>query len=206
MHIIPSSLLSCYNDGKGGDNLRLISKFLGIIGVILVAPIAITLIWQNWSAALGVSNPIFIQFDWWTRYGPVYLFWSGIVLAVMLILLFLIFLFWPRSRTLYLHQKADEQVTVTKKAIEHFASSALQQESFIGNPKVTAKLGRNSIKLNISGDLLNSVNAKQHTANFLNQLKSDLRDCLGISKKKKIKIKLADFNASDANKKQSRVV
>lgn len=28
MHIIPLSLLSCYNDGKGGDDLRVIFKAL----------------------------------------------------------------------------------------------------------------------------------------------------------------------------------
>ncbi|MCT3397813.1 alkaline shock response membrane anchor protein AmaP [Lentilactobacillus hilgardii] len=186
--------------------MRFIFKALIVVVIILAFPLSIVLVFKNWSTAIGTSTPMSLKLGWLEQYEPIYLFWSGVILAVLLIIFLLITLFWPRSRTLYLHQKADGQVTVTKKAIEHFASSALQQESFIGNPKVTAKLGRNSIKLNISGDLLNSVNAKQHTANFLNQLKSDLRDCLGISKKKKIKIKLTDFNASDANKKQSRVV
>ncbi|MCF6164425.1 alkaline shock response membrane anchor protein AmaP, partial [Furfurilactobacillus milii] len=94
----------------------------------------------------------------------------------------------------------------SKKAIEHFALSALQHEPFIGNPKVSSKLSRKGITLKISGDLLNSVNAKQQTANFLNQLKKDLRICLGISEQKKIKIRLVDFNELDANVHKSRVV
>ncbi len=105
----------------------------------------------------------------------------------MLIVLLIITLFWPRSQSLYLHQKSDGQVTISKKAIEHFALSALQHEPFIGNPKVSAKLSRKRITLKISGDLLNSVNAKKQTANFLNQLKKDLRICLGISEQKKNK-------------------
>ncbi|GHN51923.1 hypothetical protein ME801_15920 [Lactobacillus delbrueckii] len=147
-----------------------------------------------------------LNFDWLDQYEPIYLFWSGIILAAVLIVLLIITLFWPRSQSLYLHQKSDGQVTISKKAIEHFALSALQHEPFIGNPKVSAKLSRKRITLKISGDLLNSVNAKKQTADFLNQLKKDLRICLGISEQKKIKIRLVDFNESGANVHQSRVV
>lgn len=203
-----SPFVFCY-DGfkkKGGDNLRLIFKILIVVGIILAAPLAVALIWQNWTATLGTATPMSLRFDWLMQYGPMYLFWGGVALAILLVILFLVVLLWPRPRSLYLHQKADGQVTVSKKAIENFTLSALRQEPYIGNPKVSAKLSRNKIKLNISGDLMNSMNAKQHTADFLNQLESDLRTCLGIAKEKRIAIRLVNFNAAKSNSNQPRVV
>ncbi|AWV30073.1 alkaline shock response membrane anchor protein AmaP [Limosilactobacillus fermentum] len=186
--------------------MRVIFKALIVVVIILAFPLSIVLVFKNWSTAIGTSTPMQLKFDWLDQYEPIYLFWSGIILAAVLIVLLIITLFWPRSQSLYLHQKSDGQVTISKKAIEHFALSALQHEPFIGNPKVSAKLSRKRITLKISGDLLNSVNAKKQTANFLNQLKKDLRICLGISEQKKIKIRLVDFNESDANVHQSRVI
>lgn len=189
--------------------MRFIFKALIVVVIILAFPLSIVLVFKNWSTAIGTSTPMQLKFDWFDwldQYEPIYLFWSGVILAAVLIVLLLITLFWPRSQSLYLHQKSDGQVTISKKAIEHFALSALQHEPFIGNPKVSAKLSQKRITLKISGDLLNSVNAKKQTANFLNQLKKDLRICLGISEQKKIKIRLVDFNESDANVHQSRVV
>lgn len=186
--------------------MRFIFKTLMVVVIILTFPLSIILVFKNWSMAIGTSTPMQLKFDWLDRYEPIYLFWSGVILAALLIALLLITLFWPRSQSLYIHQNSDGQVTVSKKAIEHFILSALQHEPFIANPKVSAKLSQKRITLKISGDLLNSVNAKKQTANFLNQLKQDLRICLGISEQKKIKIRLVDFNKSEANVHQSRVV
>ena len=180
--------------------MRFIFKALIVVVIILAFPLSIVLVFKNWSTAIGTSTPMSLKLGWLEQYEPIYLFWSGVILAVLLIIFLLITLFWPRSQSLYLHQKSDGQVTVSKKAIEHFVLSALQHEPFIGNPKVSSKLSR------ISGDLLNSVNAKKQTAIFLNQLKKDLRICLGISEQKKIKIRLVDFNELDANVHKSRVV
>ncbi len=151
--------------------MRFIFKALIVVFIILAFPLSIVLVFKNWSTAIGTSTPMQLKFDWLDQYEPIYLFWSGIILAAVLIVLLIITLFWPRSQSLYLHQKSDGQVTISKKAIEHFALSALQHEPFIGNPKVSAKLSRKRITLKISGDLLNSVNAKKQTADFLNQLK-----------------------------------
>ncbi|WP_288531986.1 alkaline shock response membrane anchor protein AmaP [uncultured Secundilactobacillus sp.] len=186
--------------------MRLIVKILIIIGIVLAVPLAVALIWQNWTAALGTAAPESFHIDWLTQYGPIYLFWGGVVLAFGLLISLLLAIWWPRPRSLYLHQKDDGQITVTKKAIEKFTLSALQHEPYIGNPKVSAKLSRNKIKLNIRGDLMNSLNAQQHTADFLAQLETDLRRCLGISQKKRIVIKLDNFNTARSQSKQPRVV
>lgn len=191
---------------KGGDNLRLMSKILVIAGIILAAPLAVTLILQNWTATIGTSTPISLKLDWLIQYEPLYLFWSGVILAIVLLVLLLTTILWPRSQLLYLHQKSAGQVTVSKKAIENFTLAALQEELFIGNPKVSAKLASNKITLKISGNLLNSANAKQQTSTFLNQLKDDLRVCLGISEQKKIKIRLVNFSSSKSNMNRPRVI
>nr|WP_252898032.1 alkaline shock response membrane anchor protein AmaP [Amylolactobacillus amylophilus] len=152
--------------------MRFIFKALIVVVIILAFPLSIVLVFKNWSTAIGTSTPMSLKLGWLEQYEPIYLFWSGVILAVLLIIFFAYHtFFWPRSQSLYLHQKSDGQVTISKKAIEHFALSALQHEPFIGNPKVSSKLSRKGITLKISGDLLNSVNAKQQTANFLNQLK-----------------------------------
>jgi hypothetical protein len=172
---------------------------------MFVAPLAVVLIFHNWTATIGTTTPISLKLDWWAKYEPVYLFWSGIVLTIVLLGILIITLLWPRTYSLYLHQKTYGQVTVSKKAIENFTLSALQKEPFIGNPSVSAKISRNRIKLKISGSLLNSINAKQSTEKFLDQFKSDLSTCLGITERKKIKIKLVKFNDRKSNMNLSRV-
>lgn len=93
MHIIPLSLLSCYNDGKGGDDLRVIFKALIVVVIILAFPLSIVLVFKNWSTAIGTSTPMQLKFDWLDQYEPIYLFWSGIILAAVLIVLLIITLF-----------------------------------------------------------------------------------------------------------------
>ncbi len=200
-------LFFCY-DGfkkKGGDNLRLIFKILIVVGIILAAPLAVALSGKTGQRRSGLLLPCHFGLTGSCSTGRCISSGAGLLSNLVshslpcrppL----------PRPRSLYLHQKADGQVTVSKKAIENFTLSALRQEPYIGNPKVSAKLSRNKIKLNISGDLMNSVNAKQHTADFLNQLESDLRTCLGIAKEKRIAIRLVNFNAAKSNSNQPRVV
>lgn len=94
------------------------SKILVIAGIILAAPLAVTLILQNWTATIGTSTPISLKLDWLIQYEPLYLFWSGVILAIVLLVLLLTIILWPRSQLLYLHQKSAGQVTVSKKLLK----------------------------------------------------------------------------------------
>ena len=100
--------------------MRFIFKALIVVVIILAFPLSMVLVFKNWSTAIGTSTPMSLKLGWLEQYEPIYLFWSGVILAVLLIIFLLITLFWPRSQSLYLHQKSDGQVTVSKKAIEHF--------------------------------------------------------------------------------------
>ncbi|MCT2918397.1 alkaline shock response membrane anchor protein AmaP, partial [Limosilactobacillus fermentum] len=91
--------------------MRFIFKALMVVVIILAFPLSIVLVFKNWSTAIGTGTPMSLKLGWLEQYEPIYLFWSGVVLAVLLIIFLLITLFWPRSQSLYLHQKSDGQVT-----------------------------------------------------------------------------------------------
>ncbi|MGY0255924.1 hypothetical protein [Limosilactobacillus fermentum] len=72
-----------------------------------------------------------LKFDWFLDSVRTDIpLWSGITLAAVLIVLLIITLF-GHGHSYYIFIKSDGQVTISKKAIEHFALSALQHEPFI---------------------------------------------------------------------------
>lgn len=188
---------------KGGDELRVLVKFLLALVVVLLLPLPLVTI-ARYAQVVDGSGAWLFQQAWFKTYGPSYLFWSGVVLAVGLGLFGIIALCWPRQRTLYLNQQASGQLRVTKKAIEQFVATAIQAEPYLQAPKVTAKLTRRQLKIQISGDLRTSEQVSQQVAALGQQLEQELRQFLGISAKKKIIVKLQHF--STKRQRQARVL
>ncbi|WP_203651062.1 alkaline shock response membrane anchor protein AmaP [Secundilactobacillus yichangensis] len=173
--------------------------------IVLAIPLSLGLMLQNWSV---IGEPLHLKFlDSGTMQtvSQNYLFWGGLVLGVVLIVLFLVITAWPKSFQLYRTRHNNGQLRITKKAIDNFTLSSLQHEPFISEPKVTTKLSRRRLKVKIHGKLRSSPNATLQSKQFAERLEQDLKTLLGIDHHRKIDIRLTDFKQHRQSK-QPRVV
>lgn len=173
--------------------------------IVLAIPLSLGLMLQNWSV---VGKPLHLGFlDSGTMQNVTqnYLFWGGLALTVILIVLFLVIINWPKTFQLYRIRHNNGQLRISKKAIDNFTLSALRQEPFISEPKVTTQLSRRRLKVKIHGTLRSSPNATLQSKQFAERLEQDLKTLLGIDHRRKIDIRLTDFKQPRQSK-QPRVV
>ncbi len=161
--------------------------------IILAIPLSLGLMLHNWSV---VGEPLhlgFIDSGTMQSISQNYLFWGGLVLAVILVALLFVIIAWPKTFQLYHTRHNNGQLRITKKAIDNFTLSSLRHEPFISDPKVTTKLSQKRLKIKIHGTLRSSPNATLQSKQFAEKLEQDLKQLLGIDHDRKIDIHLTDF-------------
>ncbi|WEV51125.1 alkaline shock response membrane anchor protein AmaP [Lactobacillus sp. ESL0731] len=178
-------------------------KWLLILCAILLLPLPVYLLWQNcnlWQKylqlklpSIGTLNPIF---TW-------YLIAISAIMLVILIISLLILLFWPVQSSFHLIPKQSGQVKVTNKAVNGFVLSSLKDLPYLNNAKVDSKLTKNHIKISVSGDLGAGENVANLLEDYLQKIKVDLKQLLGIEQKPKIRIKFTNYH--DGEKPEKRV-
>ncbi len=172
-------------------------KWLLVVLTILLLPLPIYLLWNTSSfwqkylniklPTIGTLNPIL---EW-------YLIAISTVFLLILIIFLLFVLFWPVQRYFILIHKRDGQVKVTSKAINGYITNSLADIPFINKAKVESKLTNRKIKIKISGNLGNGENVNTVLENYLEELKNNLGQMLGIEQKPKIKIKFVNYQNPD---------
>ena len=174
--------------------MKRIKKWLLVLCIILLLPIPVYLLWETSSfwqkflriklPHLGSLNPIFT----WYLIGI-----SAIIFIILIISLFVI-LFWPVQRYFNLIHKRDGQVKVTSKAINSFVMNSLADLPYLNNAKVSSKLTKRHIKIKIGGDLGAGENISALLDEYLEELKKNLKQLLGIEQKPKINIKFTNYH------------
>lgn len=178
-------------------------KWLLVLGMIFLLPLPIYLLWETsnfWQKYLNINLPNL------GRLNPVLEWYLIIVSAVALLILIislLVVLFWPVQRYFNLIHKRDGQVKVTSKAINGYVTNSLADLPFINKAKVESRLTRRKISIKISGNLGYGENATNVLENYLEELKKDLKQLLGIKQKPKILIKFVNYQ--NADKPETRV-
>ncbi|WEV70849.1 alkaline shock response membrane anchor protein AmaP [Lactobacillus sp. ESL0785] len=178
-------------------------KWLLVLSTLLLMPPPIYLLWENsnfWQKYLKLSlpqikkiNPIF---TW-------YLIIISTIVIIVLIFSFITLIFWPTQKSFNLIHKNSGQVKVTSKAINGYILSSLTDLPYLNNPKVNSRLTKHHIKIKISGDLGAGENVAALLKTYLEELKGNLKQTLGIEQKPKIKIKFNNFQ--EATKSEQRV-
>lgn len=75
--------------------------------------------------------------------------------------------------------------------------NSLSELPFINKAKVDSKLTNHKIKIRISGNLGHGDNVNAVLEQYLEELKGNLSQLLGIEQKPKIKIKFVNYQNSD---------
>lgn len=171
--------------------------------MVLLIPLPIYLLWQSssfWQKYLKVKLPSIGSIN------PIFAWYLVVISAVVLLILIislLVALFWPVQRYFILIRKPDGQVKVTSKAINGYVLNSLADLPFISKVKVDSRLTNRKIQIKIRGNLGNGENVNAILENYLEELKRNLSQLLGIAQKPKIKIKFVNYQSS--NKPETRV-
>ncbi|MDF7671722.1 alkaline shock response membrane anchor protein AmaP [Lactobacillus sp. ESL0701] len=169
-------------------------KWLLILCLIIVLPLPTYLLWQTsgfWQKYLQLKLPSISAvspiFTW-------YLIAVSAVMVVSLIISLLILLFWPTQRSFNLIPKQSGQVKITSKAVNGFILSSLNDLPYLNNAKVDSKLTKRRIKINVRGDLGAGEDVANLLEDYLQKVKVDLKQLLGIEQKPKIIIKFTNYH------------
>ncbi|AXX65214.1 alkaline shock response membrane anchor protein AmaP [Bombilactobacillus bombi] len=175
-------------------------KWLLTIITLLVLPLPALAFSANWNLIQPYIKLKLPQVTLNNQYIRYYLFFSGAVVLVFLIIILIVVLCYPTRRKFNLINKNYGRLTVTTKAINNFVKASLETEPYLKNPKVSSRLTKRHLKINVSGDLLSGSNAQAKFDKYLHNLEDDLRNLLGIEQKPKVSIKLTNYHPDKQQK------
>lgn len=122
-----------------------------------------------------------------------YLFWVSLGLVMVLFVSWIVLLAWPRRQATYLFQQKLGELTINRQAVTNFVASAVAREPFIKNAKVKVEMRRKKIKITVKGQLTKNKDAATQGQRFIEQVRQDLVDCLGVSQQSKISVQLKGY-------------
>ncbi|WP_181189771.1 alkaline shock response membrane anchor protein AmaP [Bombilactobacillus bombi] len=177
-------------------------KWLLAIITLILLPLPALVFGANWKILqpyVQMKLPPIQLNNLYLRY---YLLAASLVVFMGLLISLCILIFYPTRHKLHLINKNYGRLTVTSKAINNFVKTSLEAEPYLHNPKVSSRLTKRHIKINVSGDLLAGSNAQGKFDNYLHNLEDDLRNLLGIGQKPKIRIQLTNYHPDNEQKKR----
>lgn len=127
-------------------------------------------------------------------FGINYLYWSSLILAILMVVIMIGIILWPFNNSTYLLKQSTGELSVNRRAIESFVLSSLKQEPVVNQPKVKAIMHRRKIKVIVRGSLNKNSNALSQANMFIREIETDLKTCLGIVGQKQIQVKIQGFD------------
>lgn len=126
-------------------------------------------------------------------YAQNYLFWVGAVLAILMVIVILVIIFYPKRVTTFTLNENRGKLTLDKRAIEGYVRSSIKEENFMNNPKVRVTATKNKIDVDVRGRLKKTSDLVGRTDRWTKNVESDLRNLIGTSEKISIKVKFKDL-------------
>ena len=82
-----------------------------------------------------------------------YMFWVAVVLIALFLIVILVVLFYPKTKTTFVLKEDKGALTIDKKAIEGLVRTKVNEKEFVEGPKVHVKATKNRILIKIKGRL-----------------------------------------------------
>lgn len=112
-------------------------------------------------------------------YMQQYLFWSAVIFAILVCILLLVVLFYPKSKGTFVLKQQGGTLTLDKKAIEGLIRSHLQEEEFVRSPKVKIRSTKNKINIHIKADLKRTSSLVGKTSALMREIEQKVINVLG---------------------------
>jgi len=120
---------------------------------------------------------------------PVITFYLAGSVFIVLFILMLGTIFYPKKLSQFKFKKTDGVLRITKKAVEGVVSEALIAEKLMENPNVKATMSQRKIKIKVKGDFQIFSDLYGKTDQWSKNLETQLHDLIGPDVKILIKIK-----------------
>mgnify|MGYP000844400384 CR=1 FL=1 len=177
-------------------------KILSLIFCILILTILIPILLDYHKVSgLGLHLVNWKRISFLGYYLSRYLFWGSLVLSVLILLLMLVILFYPkRALEIQLEEKGGK-LKLKNSAIEGFVRSVVNENSFIKNPKVRVNSRKNKCLVYVEGEILPSDNIIKRTQSIKDEIGNGLTQFFGMNHGVKLDVSVKDYKPKTPTKK-----
>ncbi|MFT0131477.1 alkaline shock response membrane anchor protein AmaP [Candidatus Enterenecus avicola] len=126
-----------------------------------------------------------------------YMFWVAVVLIAVFLIVILVVLFYPKTKTTFVLKEDKGALTIDKKAIEGLVRTKVNEKEFVEGPKVHVKATKNRILIKIKGRLKRTSALVGKTENLMAEIQQDVQRVLGSSEKVKVEVNYANFEQNE---------
>ena len=138
-----------------------------------------------------------------------YVFWGTLVLAILVLFLILIVIFYPKQHLEVKLSDADGKLSVKNSALEGFVSCLVTDHGLINNPTVHVNSRKNKCYINVKGELNTAEDVVNKGQLIQDEIAKGLKQFFGIDHAVKLKISVSDIKPRKevkvTNKNTSRV-
>ena len=177
-------------------------KILSLIFCILILTILIPILLDYHKVSgLGLHIVNWKRISFLEFYLSRYLFWGTLVLSVLILLLMLVILFYPkRDLEIQLEEKGGK-LKLKNSAIEGFVRSVVNENNFIKNPKVRVNSRKNKCLVYVEGEILPSENIIERSQLIQQEIADGLTQFFGMNHGVKLDVSVKDYKPKTPTKK-----
>lgn len=136
--------------------------------------------------------------NFWYKFISNYLFWSALIILLILLISLLIVWFYPRTSTEILLKEKKGKLVMTKSSLEGFVKSLVENEKIMKNTNVSSKLYKNNFKVFIKGKIIPRVEISEKLLFLKEQIEKELNEFFGINQKVDFKVIVIDTNKTSS--------
>ena len=171
-----------------------IKKILSFIVCILILTVLIPILLEYHK----VSSLDIQLYDWKQNsnidyYLSRYVFWGTLVLAILVLFLILIVIFYPKQHLEVKLSDADGKLSVKNSALEGFVSCLVTDHGLINNPTVHVNSRKNKCYINVKGELNTAEDVVNKGQLIQDEIAKGLKQFFGIDHAVKLKISVSDI-------------
>ncbi|AZP92899.1 alkaline shock response membrane anchor protein AmaP [Enterococcus mundtii] len=182
-------------------------KIIGVIVSIILLSVLLIIALVNAPYILPEQLERFRFFTITNYYMQQFIFWAAVVFAIVVVLILLFVLFYPKSKGTFVLKHKDGKLTLDKKAIEGLTRSYLHEEEFIQSPKVKVRSTKQKINIHVKGDLKRTSSLIGKTEMLMQEVRDQVANVLGSEQEIKVAVNYSSYQEEKdyEDKQHSRV-
>jgi hypothetical protein len=152
----------------------------------------------------------FMEYDWVVttssnlpfvgEYMPDYLFWGSITLAVLLIIVLIVIVCYPRTYIDVALISNNGNLTLKRSAIEGFVNEKVKENDYLKNSKIYVSLYKNKIDIDIKGEIIPRVEVAQKAKVLEQEIIEGLKNFFGLEQAVKLNVEVTSLSKEDSSK------
>ncbi|WP_412988869.1 alkaline shock response membrane anchor protein AmaP [Pediococcus siamensis] len=174
------------------------SKTVLVIGTLLFMVVCVFVASVTWpgdqqSQLLGSIRYFFLT----NYYAYTTLFWIAVLCLALFLIALVVVLFYPKATTTFVLKDDRGKLSVHSRAIEGIVRSMINDEDFIGSPKVRVQTLNHRIRVMVKGEIKRTSALVDHTEDWSARVQERIRNLIGENHSVKVNVKLDRYETRD---------